>query len=351
MECKTEEVVVQVETVQEADNEPTAVPSKVTSGAKEIGSEPKIKHGKAKEVHCKRSAETKRKGKKSNEKCIPENVPKEEQVLAPLQKASSESSNGALPDFIQNPAILNDVLAYKKMALEVMTFFKPLLDVAAISRGDGGSQASVQEQEVFMTTYLGVDGEERMRFTSSFLRMSTFLAPFPHHTPLHSSGDKSLHEAIVSPQRHERSWGKQTGAGRMIMEETAETDEDCLGNVTALFNSLIVETLRRASRLAAQQAHPRKGGGHVPGDEGNAIIYIIVVLSFYSFGIVFMMVKYMKKKQRENEETKAYKDYIAAVRERCVQARWRPVNRLALHALNTANVIPQTVATGRVTYV
>ena len=114
MECKTEEVVVQVETKQEAENEKVTVSSKVTNGPKGIGSEPKIKHGKAKKAHSKRSAETERKRKKSSEKCIQENLPKEEQALAPLQKANSESSNGALPDFIQNPAILNDVLAYKK---------------------------------------------------------------------------------------------------------------------------------------------------------------------------------------------------------------------------------------------
>ncbi|CAG0891961.1 unnamed protein product [Cyprideis torosa] len=93
-----------------------------------------------------------------------------------------------------------------------------------------------------------------------------------------------------------------------------------------------------------------KQGSPVPDDEKNAVLYIIVVLSFYSLGIVIMMVKYMKKHDRQMEDFN-YQDYIQAQRNRMTQARWRPLNRLALSALNTANVIPQTVSKERrVTY-
>jgi archaellum biogenesis protein FlaJ (TadC family) len=83
----------------------------------------------------------------------------------------------------------------------------------------------------------------------------------------------------------------------------------------------------------------------------HAIYYIIVVLLFYSFGIVFMMVKYMKKEREELEETKMYKEYVKAARDRCTQSKFVPTNRLALTALNTVNVISQPYDEERITFV
>ena len=92
-----------------------------------------------------------------------------------------------------------------------------------------------------------------------------------------------------------------------------------------------------------------------PEEDNDAVWYIIIVLSFYSFGIVFMMVKYIKEERRELEETRLYNEYVKSARERLykpIQNKWRPMNRLALTALNTVNSIPQTTKSeGKVTYV
>jgi hypothetical protein len=114
----------------------------------------------------------------------------------------------------------------------------------------------------------------------------------------------------------------------------------------------VFELFQEPNLRSQQHQYRRKGGGHIPGDEHNAVIYIIVVLTFYSSGIVFMMLKHMRDREREVEESKAYNDYVKIARERCSMAKFRPVNRLALAALNTANFVPQTVVQeGRVTYV
>ena len=67
---------------------------------------------------------------------------------------------------------------------------------------------------------------------------------------------------------------------------------------------------------------------------------------------ILQMVKYMKKKDRHDEVN--YQDFMGAQRRHIRQERQRfkPFNRLALNALNTANVIPQSVCSDpRVTYV
>lgn len=86
----------------------------------------------------------------------------------------------------------------------------------------------------------------------------------------------------------------------------------------------------------------------------HALIYIIVVLSFYSAGIVIMMVKYMKQEREEQEEENLYKQYLHAARDRIIEStsRGRLANRLALQALNMANAVPQTSRQGsKVTFV
>uniref|UniRef100_T1JEY9 Uncharacterized protein n=1 Tax=Strigamia maritima TaxID=126957 RepID=T1JEY9_STRMM len=86
-------------------------------------------------------------------------------------------------------------------------------------------------------------------------------------------------------------------------------------------------------------------------EQTDAVVYIVVVLLFYSFGIIFMMVKYMRHEHREWEESKLYMRYINAARDQGTN-RGRLTNRLALQALNTVNVIPQTTRiSGKVTFV
>lgn len=86
----------------------------------------------------------------------------------------------------------------------------------------------------------------------------------------------------------------------------------------------------------------------------NAVIYIVVVLFFYSFGIGIMMIKYMRKEAKEQEEFKMYRRYINDAHEQYVNStnRARLANRLALQALNMVNAIPQTSQVGsKVTFV
>ncbi|GIY80056.1 uncharacterized protein CDAR_507451 [Caerostris darwini] len=85
----------------------------------------------------------------------------------------------------------------------------------------------------------------------------------------------------------------------------------------------------------------------------NAVIYIVVVLFFYSFGIGIMMIKYMRKEAEEQEEFKMYRRYMSDTYE-CSRptSRGKLANRLALQALNMVNAIPQTSQAGsKVTFV
>ncbi|XP_065307681.1 uncharacterized protein [Dermacentor albipictus] len=103
------------------------------------------------------------------------------------------------------------------------------------------------------------------------------------------------------------------------------------------------------------------GAGSPPIDDREseasqrqALLYIVVVLFFYSFGIGFMMIRYMRQEAKEQEECKMYRRYINAAHEQYLNAtnRARLANRLALQALNTVNAIPQTTHVGsKVTFV
>ncbi|KAF8794531.1 uncharacterized protein LOC129961784 [Argiope bruennichi] len=86
----------------------------------------------------------------------------------------------------------------------------------------------------------------------------------------------------------------------------------------------------------------------------NAVIYIVVVLFFYSFGIGIMMIKYMRKEAEEQEEFKMYRRYMSDTCDNfsSTTSRGRLANRLALQALNMVNAIPQTSQAGsKVTFV
>ena len=83
----------------------------------------------------------------------------------------------------------------------------------------------------------------------------------------------------------------------------------------------------------------------------DAVIYIVVVLAFYSFGIVFMIANFVRQEQRELEETMMYKQYVKLARDRWLTTRGNMANKLALQALNTFNAIPQTTDVNKVTFV
>ena len=42
----------------------------------------------------------------------------------------------------------------------------------------------------------------------------------------------------------------------------------------------------------------------------DALLYIIVVLTFYSLGVVIMMIKYLKRERRELEEERMLEDFL-----------------------------------------
>lgn len=83
----------------------------------------------------------------------------------------------------------------------------------------------------------------------------------------------------------------------------------------------------------------------------DAVIYIVVVLAFYSFGIVFMIANFVRQEQRELEETKMYKQYVKVARDRWLTTRGNMANKLALQALNTFNAVPQKTDANKVTFV
>lgn len=86
----------------------------------------------------------------------------------------------------------------------------------------------------------------------------------------------------------------------------------------------------------------------------DALMYIIVVLAFYSFGMVLMIIKYLKVERRDLEEEKVLEDYFKYKPSLSAHHRERSTSggRLALSALNAANIISQPFSEeGRITFV
>ncbi|KAG8183837.1 hypothetical protein JTE90_025720 [Oedothorax gibbosus] len=116
-------------------------------------------------------------------------------------------------------------------------------------------------------------------------------------------------------------------------------------NITQLVRQYINNTNRTAANST-----------EIPFDESqkDAVVYIVVVLFFYSFCIGFMMIRYMQKEAKEQQECKKYRRYINMAQDQYLasMSRARLANRLALQALNTVNAIPQTTNYGsKVTFV
>ena len=65
----------------------------------------------------------------------------------------------------------------------------------------------------------------------------------------------------------------------------------CYQNITWFLGVLVNASVQQAevNRAAVYTPYYGKSGGRVPGDEKNAILYIIAVLSFYSCGIILMV--------------------------------------------------------------
>ncbi|XP_064479578.1 uncharacterized protein LOC135392792 [Ornithodoros turicata] len=127
---------------------------------------------------------------------------------------------------------------------------------------------------------------------------------------------------------------------------------DC-HNVTKLLLSITANLTARTSNFT-EGVNSTSTGGPLEASQRQALLYIVVVLFFYSFGIGFMMIRYMRQEAKEQEECKMYRRYVNAAHEQYLNStnRARLANRLALQALNTVNAIPQTTHVGsKVTFV
>ncbi|XP_066989862.1 uncharacterized protein [Macrobrachium rosenbergii] len=139
--------------------------------------------------------------------------------------------------------------------------------------------------------------------------------------------------------------------------EEGVSQGDCLPLLFFLFPTLCNETrlcvnLTEASLDTIPQRFWLWNRKKKAEDEGSeAVVYIVVVLAFYSFGIVFMMANFIRQEQRELEETKLYKQYVKVARDRWLTSRGNLANKLALQALNTFNAVPQTTDDNKITFV
>ncbi|CAM1306884.1 Uncharacterised protein g4479 [Pycnogonum litorale] len=139
-----------------------------------------------------------------------------------------------------------------------------------------------------------------------------------------------------------------------------EHDDDLTGNKSPCVNlslkfqqylyrlliksNVTTQDLLHVGDLGTNETGTRAAYDHGRSDS-EAVVYIIVVLCFYSFGIVFMMFKYLQHEEKELEEFEIYKNYLKTSKDNTYQMynrRGRISNRLALQALNTVNAIPQT---------
>lgn len=151
---------------------------------------------------------------------------------------------------------------------------------------------------------------------------------------------------------------RQKGAGGGSDGGGADGERsDCLPSLLLVFPTLCNDTklcvnVTEASLDSLLHRHwlwKRKNKRREESQE--AVVYIVVVLAFYSFGIVFMMANFIRQEQREIEETKLYKQYIKVARDRWLTTRGNLANKLALQALNTLNAVPQTTNVSKVTFV
>ncbi|ESO87622.1 hypothetical protein LOTGIDRAFT_166509 [Lottia gigantea] len=68
--------------------------------------------------------------------------------------------------------------------------------------------------------------------------------------------------------------------------------------------------------------------------DSGAVVYIIAVLVFYSFGVLVMIVQYLKTEKKELEEEAALDNFFRGMPDTRVEREHR-VNRMAIHAFHT----------------
>ncbi|GFV66662.1 uncharacterized protein TNCV_2594831 [Trichonephila clavipes] len=117
---------------------------------------------------------------------------------------------------------------------------------------------------------------------------------------------------------------------------------------------LVTQYMDSINKTNATNTFINEASATLDDSQKDAVVYIVVVLFFYSFCIGFMMIRYMQKEAKEQQECKKYRRYIKMAQDQYFASmnRTRLANRLALQALNTVNAIPQTTNYGsKVTFV
>ncbi len=133
---------------------------------------------------------------------------------------------------------------------------------------------------------------------------------------------------------------------------TNSTSIDQLNFADLNFNNATFQN----SEKRPQQENISLAPGTTSADEGlrqkDAILYIIVVLLFYSFGIVVMIIGYLKKERKDLEEEKFLEDFLREPRPTPTENKTGLGAKLALQAINTAGLITQpNTSAGKVTFV
>lgn len=112
-----------------------------------------------------------------------------------------------------------------------------------------------------------------------------------------------------------------------------------MGNTTGdssnLMSVLLRDCLRRNyTDITGGQDYQTTSGPEEEETESGAVLYIVVVLVFYSLGIVVMIIKYSKTEQKEMEEEQALEHFFKGMP--CGKtAREHHVNTVAIKAFHT----------------
>ncbi|CAG2170773.1 unnamed protein product, partial [Oppiella nova] len=87
-------------------------------------------------------------------------------------------------------------------------------------------------------------------------------------------------------------------------------DSDC-HNITKLIREYLMGLAHDISTQTMINTNDTKSAISIESQK-SALLYIVVVLSFYAFGIGLMMIKYMRQEAKEQEECKRYRRYVNA---------------------------------------
>ena len=74
------------------------------------------------------------------------------------------------------------------------------------------------------------------------------------------------------------------------------------------------------------------------GSDPGAVMYIIVVLVFYSTGVMVMIIRYLRTEKKELEEEVTLENFFKSMPDKRAEKEHR-VNRMAIHAFHTLTSI------------